>query len=125
MEGNENGNPLEALILYALEADRHVTLQRAMKGVVCGILHPAERLDTLVSPAGFCSFRGLYGVIIHNPLEVRVKVLFRWGSMRMATLWRHRQCYPTWVIRHVALLRLAAHSLWNASLRALLRGYIL
>ena len=51
MEGNENGNPLEALILYALEADRHVTLQRAMKGVACGILHPAERLDTLVSPA--------------------------------------------------------------------------
>ena len=119
VEGNENGKPLAALVLHALEADRHVNLQRAMKGVACGILHPAERLDTLVSPAGFLIFRGLYSVLIHKPLEIRVKVLFRWRSMRMATLWRDRQCYPAGAIRPAALLRLAAHSLWGASLRAL------
>ena len=77
VESSENGNPLAALILYVLEADRHVTLQGAMKGVACGILHAAERLDTLVSPAGFCSFRSFYSALIHNPLEVRVKGLLQ------------------------------------------------
>ena len=58
MEGNENGNPLAALILDTLGAVRNVTLQRAMKWAECGILHSAERPNTSVPPAGFRSFRG-------------------------------------------------------------------
>ena len=63
MEGNGNGNRLAALILDTLEAGRNVTLQRAMKWVECGILHPAERPNTLVRPAAFRGFRGFYSAL--------------------------------------------------------------
>ena len=63
VEGNENGNPLAALILDTLGAVRNVTLQGAMKWAECGILHPTERPNALVPPAGFRSFRGFYSVL--------------------------------------------------------------